>query len=288
MHANPTLAYWYESYIVNTHGRVRPPQFPIPSYTPKHRPQIQAPSRPAARASHCATTASSPIHNFFSNINVQQSNTPHPNMTQNGRPPYPPGQRRPRQNRGQPGISNRGVVAICIGCCLCGPCYCLFGLLKSRCQDLHRKVTRRIERKREDRNRSPLVLLGSRPRFGYPAWPGARARPITPPPSPPAGDASLFKTTVQTGPFFTRLPLEVRRLVYDFALGADLVWLEAWGGKLVAQRCSSVTREFWSQNGRWKTAPARHYKTMSDLQYEGREYRRHAANLNLLLTCRQV
>ncbi|KAF1965921.1 hypothetical protein BU23DRAFT_603849 [Bimuria novae-zelandiae CBS 107.79] len=149
--------------------------------------------------------------------------------------------------------------------------------------------------KEMESSRSALVLRGSRYQGSGPTWPGRRAHPITPPPSsaPSATSGSgEFKTIQQTSIFFTKLPLEVRKRVYDIALGEEMLELEVSGTKLDIWRCNAMERRFWSEGNMWDKAYDIHWewtRLLSRKEHqESREHSPYSANISLLGTCRQV
>jgi hypothetical protein len=142
------------------------------------------------------------------------------------------------------------------------------------------------------RKKSDLVLLGARPQDGGPVWLPKRERPITPPPDLEGSDEKgHWKTTLQTSTFFTKLPLEIRRRIYDFALGEEMLRLEVDGAKLDVWRCNGWTRKFWADGGAWRNQQDYGWKSLNyppEEHKKGRKRKQRKAAINLMCTCRQV
>lgn len=68
-----------------------------------------------------------------------------------------------------------------------------------------------------------------------PLWPRPRERPITPV-RDPNSTRKRQKSVEQKSRFFTDIPLEVRRRIYDYALGEEIALLMIEGGKLRTKR----------------------------------------------------
>lgn len=191
----------------------------------------------------------------------------------------------------------------CCICVFCGPCT-IPSCLK-RCphfvKSMYRYLTSLEARKRSKAQRkakkptpqSDLVVLGAWPEDPRsPPWPSKRERPITPPPDALAGSAhEEWKTIPQAGAFFTKLPLEIRRKVYDFALGEAMLRLEVDGAELDVWHCNGWTKSFWAENGGWKKYNDygwKHPNYPPEEHKKGRKRRQRKAAINLLCTCRQV
>ncbi|KAL5392157.1 hypothetical protein DPSP01_000677 [Paraphaeosphaeria sporulosa] len=155
------------------------------------------------------------------------------------------------------------------------------------------RTTKKAERKaRKPGPRSDLVVLGARPQHGGPAWLPRRDRPITPPLGISESDGKEgWKTVSQTGAFFTKLPLEIRRRIYDFALGEEMLRVEVDGAELDMWRCNGWTKKFWADDGGWKRQQGPGWKFLNyppEEHKKGRKRRSRKAAINLLCTCRQV
>ncbi|KAF2451954.1 hypothetical protein P171DRAFT_468363 [Karstenula rhodostoma CBS 690.94] len=189
-------------------------------------------------------------------------------------------------------------------CCICVPCYpctvpwALYQLSQFCRASWHRRNPMDIKRRKAERAarkagpQSDLVVLGARPQNGGPAWLPKRDRPITPPPGPSEPDEKGgWKTISQTSAFFTKLPLEIRRKIYDFALGEEMLRVEVDGTRLDIWRCNGWTKKFWADDGGWKSQKGYGWKFLNyppEEHKKGRKRKQRKAAINLLCTCRQV
>lgn len=89
-------------------------------------------------------------------------------------------------------------------------------------------------------SRRPLKVHGGRHVSNIPQWPHPRKLPITPP-SATKVDADI-RFVKQQGWFFTEIPLEIRRRIYDFALGEEVILLSIPDQDLQVQRCLEPDR----------------------------------------------
>lgn len=187
---------------------------------------------------------------------------------------------------------------MCIGIILCGPFICLVFLLKAiGAKRKARRIAKYNEwvRRTIEEGGSPLIFKGARYVGRGPEWYEARKRPITPPPPNSSSNVSEsepeYRTIQQTGFFFTKIPLELRRRIYDFALGEEMLRVEVEGPKLKAWRCSKITWGFWTGDD-WTKELYYNWKYLNhpaaDEEEEDWKWHRHQGNVNLLRTCRQV
>lgn len=182
---------------------------------------------------------------------------------------------------------------------ICSPIICIvliYCVISRKLKD--RKRARKRARYLEWVEGTTVVIKGTRREDGGPEWRlDDGKRPITPPPldnslnvSKPEPESD-YKIILQTSFFFTKIPLELRRRIYDFALGDEMLRLQVEGPKLKAWRCSKMTRNFWSGDD-WTKELYYSWKYLNhpapDEAEEDWKWQRHQGNVNLLRTCRQV
>lgn len=190
--------------------------------------------------------------------------------------------------------------AISLCWCICAPCWVpctlnqTISTFKHRWDD-YRSMQKKRKAERKAQKPGPpsdLVVLGAWPQNGGPAWLPKRDRPITPPAESRALDGEEdWKTISQTSAFFTKFPLEIRRRIYDFALGEEVLRVEVDGPKLDVWRCNGWTKKFWADDGGWKMQTGPGWKFLNyppEEHKKGRKRRQRKAAINLLCTCRQV